>query len=94
MEHADECSNTLKLLARPALVVTCATVLCAGCAASPAQEDARVAYRAPIYMTGSRIPVGREASGTTTSATENPAPNDWQNLLPPQTVHGTPGGGY
>jgi hypothetical protein len=93
MDNVDHRNGGPKPLHRGVLAITVAATLCTGCATTPPDDNAKVAYRAPVYLTGSRIPVGREASGSATSASD-PSPNDWQNALPPQLVHGTTGGGY
>ena len=64
--------------------------LCAGCAANPTQDETKVTYRAPIYRTGSLIPVGRESPGDASSSPDN-TPNDWQNMMP-HTYGRCPGG--
>jgi hypothetical protein len=77
--------NLVKTISRTAFAVIAVATLCVGCSATPPQKEAENDYKAPVYRTGSRIPVGRETPGQTTSASDV-GPNDWQNIMPPRVV--------
>ena len=84
MNHVHPTRNRARTVSRTAFALIGIATLCVGCASTtPPEQDAKNEYKAPVYRTGSRIPVGRETPGQTTSANDA-SPNDLQNLVPPK----------
>jgi outer membrane protein assembly factor BamE (lipoprotein component of BamABCDE complex) len=77
-------SSTVKAAALAAFAAALAATLLAGCSTTDPtpQEDAKNAYHAPVYRTGSNIPVGRESNDSGSSSSDSNA-NDLQNMIPP-----------
>ena len=90
MNDVENRKIAVKITIHTAFATALMATLLVGCSADPSQQDTKTAYRAPVYRTGSQIPVGRESPGDSSSSSDN-APNDWQNMLPHTAGH-CPGG--